>query len=268
MRPLLCALLAGTTACGTPVQPEPWTLVWSDEFDGEAGSAPDSEKWTYDIGGDGWGNDQLEHNTDRTNNVDLDGNGFLRITAREEDFEGNAYTSGRIKTQGLFTTTYGRVEASIRLPAGQGIWPAFWMLGNDITEVSWPACGEIDILELRGQQPNRVLGTVHGPGYAGGNSIGGEIVKDEPVTGTFHTYAVEWDPDHITWFFDDELVHTVNPGDVPGTWVFDHDFFLILNLAIGGNFLGNPDETTEFPAVMGVDYVRVYERTTPLVTGE
>ncbi len=268
MRTVVCTLIALCTACGGTSEPEPWTLVWEDAFDGPAGTAPDASRWTYDVGGDGWGNDQLEFNTDRTNNVDLDGNGFLRITAREEAFQDNAYTSGRIKTQGLFATTYGRIEARIRLPDGQGIWPAFWMLGSDISEVSWPACGEIDILELRGQQPNRVLGTVHGPGYAGGNSIGGEIVLDEPVTNEFHTYAIEWDPDHITWFFDDQLVHTVNPGDVPGTWVFDHDFFLILNVAVGGNFLGDPDDTTVFPAVMGVDYVRVYQRTTPLVATE
>ncbi|MFT6146512.1 MAG: beta-glucanase (GH16 family) [Myxococcota bacterium] len=268
MRALLCALVALSTACGESPESETWTLVWADEFDGPAGTAPDSERWTYDIGGDGWGNQQLEYNSDRTENVDLDGNGFLRITAQKEDFQGNGYTSGRIKTQGLFSTTYGRIEARVNLPAGQGIWPAFWMLGNDIDEVSWPACGEIDILELRGQQPNRVLGTVHGPGYAGGNSIGGEIVLDEPVTDDFHVYAIEWDPDHITWYFDDQVINTVNPGDTPGTWVFDHDFFLILNVAVGGTFLGDPDSTTVFPAVMGVDYVRVYERTEPFAVTE
>lgn len=264
----LTPLLLLLTACTAARPTEAWTLVWADEFDGPEGSPPDPTRWTHDVGGDGWGNQQLEYNTDRTENADLDGNGFLRIRAREEAFEGNAYTSARIKTQGLFTTTYGRVEARIRAPSGRGIWPAFWMLGADIDEVGWPACGEIDILELRGEEPDVVLGTIHGPGYSGGDSVGDELSLDAPASDAFHVYAVEWDPAHITWFFDDQVVHTAHPGDVAGTWVFDHPFFLILNVAVGGTFLDEPDESTPFPAVMGVDYVRVYQRTTPVAPVE
>jgi len=261
---LIASVASACTAMDTPR----WELVWEDDFQGAAGDPPNAEIWTYDVGGDGWGNNQLEHNTDRPENVSLDGNGFLKIVARREAYEGNAYTSARIKTQGLKTVQYGRVEARIQLPAGTGIWPAFWMLGADIGELGWPSCGEIDILELRGDQPTEVLGTLHGPGYAGDTSVGGSLTTTDPVTGTFHTYAIEWDPDHITWFFDDRLVYTANPGDLPSgtTWVYDHEFFLLLNLAVGGNFLDDPDDTTSFPATMGVDYVRVYQRTTPLMT--
>ena len=263
MRCLPIALLMG---CGVGSTIEPvdrsWELVWSDEFDGPADSPPNPDNWVYNIGGDGWGNNQLEYNTDQTSNVRHDGDGFLRIVARQESFEGNDYTSARITTKDRYEFTYGRVEARIRLPEGRGIWPAFWMLGANFDEVGWPACGEIDILELRGDEPEVVLGTVHGPGYAAGESISGEYEHDQSVANDFHVYAVEWDPEHITWFFDDEVVHTVNPGDLPGTspWVFDGDFFLILNVAVGGTFLEDPDETTEFPATMGVDYIRVYER--------
>jgi beta-glucanase (GH16 family) len=262
---LFVSVLIGITACSPP-DAKPWTLRWVEQFNGPEGSEPDPSTWVHDVGGDGWGNSQLEYNTDRTDNVDLDGNGFLRITARREAYEDNSWTSGRLTTHGLESFAYGRIEARILLPAGKGLWPAFWMLGQDFADVGWPTCGEIDILELRGETPNELLGTVHGPGYSGGSSVGQTWVTEQDLTDDFHIYAVEWDPRHISWWLDDALIGTVHPGDLPaGTpWVFDHDFFILLNLAVGGNFLEEPDETTPDVAVMGVDYVKVFERTEPL----
>ncbi len=235
-----------------------WTLVWSDEFDGPAGQLPSAANWTFDIGTD-WGNNQLEYDTDRPENVSLDGDGNLAITAREESYIGSAYTSGRIKTQGLFEQTYGRFEARIRLPTGQGIWPAFWMLGNDIDTVGWPECGEIDIMEYRGQEPTMVLGTVHGPGYSGGGGVGGRyaLTGDRFDTG-FHEFAIEWTEGGIVWFVDGQRYYSVDQGDVNGRWAFDHPFFILLNVAVGGGFVGPPNESTTFPQTMLVDWVRVY----------
>ncbi|MDE2653377.1 MAG: glycoside hydrolase family 16 protein [Gemmatimonadota bacterium] len=235
-----------------------WTLVWSDEFDGPAGQLPNSSNWTFDIGTD-WGNNQLEYDTDRPENVSLDGNGNLAITAREESYMGSAYTSGRIKTQGLFEQAYGRFEARIQLPTGQGIWPAFWMLGNDIGTVGWPECGEIDIMEYRGQEPSIILGTIHGPGYSGGGGVGNRyaLTGDRFDTG-FHEFAIEWTESGIVWFVDGQRYHAVDPGDPDGRWVFDHPFFILLNVAVGGGFVGPPNESTTFPQTMLVDWVRVY----------
>ncbi len=252
--------------CAAP-DPSPWRVVWEDEFVGPAGSGVDPANWAADVGGDGWGNEQLEFDTAGTRNVDLDGNGFLRITARREAFGGRAWTSGRIRTAGLQSFTYGRIEARILLPEGKGLWPAFWMLGDDHAVAGWPACGEIDVVELRGEAPAEVLGTVHGPGYSGGQSVGSTLVAAEGAwTDDFHVYAVEWDPRIIAWFVDDELLGTVTAGDLPADapWVFDHPFTLLLNLAVGGTFLEEPDDTTPDRAVMGVDYVRVSERAVPL----
>ena len=261
-----------------PFQPGPWGndettedtavpvfdgLLWADEFDGPAGTSPDPSKWTYDIGGHGWGNEQLEHNTDRTDNVRLSGDGVLEIVALEESYQSNAYTSGRIKTEGLFTFDYGRIEARIKVPAGSGLWPAFWMLGDDFSTVGWPDCGEIDILETRGSEPRTVINTVHGPGYSAGDGVSNTTVLAEGSTASdFHTYAVDIDPEHIVWWVDDQRVHTVRVGDIPGgtPWAFDGPFFMILNVAVGGHFDGDPDATTVFPAEMVVDEVRVYER--------
>lgn len=266
MRAAPLLLLLATACTGEAfVDAERWELVWEDDFKGEAGSLPDPDRWTFDVGGDGWGNDQLEFNTDRAENAAVDGDGFLRITARREDYEGNTWTSARLKTKDRFATTYGRIEARILMPAGKGFWPAFWMLGSNIDDVSWPTCGEVDILEARGQDPTRVMGTIHGPGYSGGASFGGELdLPAEADITSFHTYRVDWDPQHIAWYVDGELFHTAHPGDVVGAWVFDHDFFLILNLAVGGNFLENPDASTPDTGVMAVDWVRVYRRIDPL----
>jgi beta-glucanase (GH16 family) len=239
-----------------------WTyvLAWEDEFEGPAGALPSSAKWQFDIG-TGWGNQQLECDTDRPENVSLDGNGNLAITAREESYQTCDYTSGRIKTQDLFEQAYGKFEASIKLPIGQGIWPAFWLLGADIDAVNWPECGEIDIMEYRGQSPSTVSGAVHGPGYSGGGALYKEYVLGGSFNDDFHVFGVEWNEDRIVWYVDDKEFFTLSRASVTnrGPWVFDHKFFIILNVAVGGNYVGPPDETTEFPQTMLVDWVRVYK---------
>lgn len=239
-----------------------WQLVWEDEFEGEAGAAPDSSKWTYDIGtGDnGWGNAELQYYTDRPENVALDGEGNLVITSINESFSGSSFTSGRIKTQGIFEQAYGRFEARMQLPYGPGMWPAFWLLGNDIEEVSWPQCGEIDVMEYRGQQPNVVHGSLHGPGYSGATPVTKNFtLQADRFDVGFHIYAIEWGEDYIDFFVDDTLYQRVTPNDVPGEWVYDHPFFIILNVAVGGNFVGFPTEQTVFPQTTLVDWVKVYK---------
>ncbi|MFW5714363.1 MAG: glycoside hydrolase family 16 protein [Brevefilum sp.] len=235
-----------------------WTLIWQDEFDGEE---LDPEKWEMEIGGHGWGNNEKQFYTDRPENVRLE-EGNLVIEAQDEFFVRRHYTSGRIKTQGLFTFTYGRVEGRMKLPYGQGIWPAFWMLGEDIEEVGWPECGEIDIMEHIGREPRRIYGTVHGPGYSGGSGIGHfTTFPENSLTEDFHVFAIEWEPDEIRWYADDELFFSLTAEEINGEWVYDHPFFILLNMAVGGYWPGNPDETTEFPQFLIVDYVRVYQRT-------
>jgi beta-glucanase (GH16 family) len=231
------------------------TLVWSDEF---AGPNINLNNWTYDIGGGGWGNNEYEYYTDRPENSRIE-NGMLVIEARAERMRGRNYTSARLKTQGLQTFTYGRIEARIQVPYGQGIWPAFWMLGSDITTVGWPNSGEIDIMEHIGREPYNVYGTVHGPNYSGANGVGNFITLSQPVTNSFHEFAIEWTPTEIRWYLDNVQYHSVTPNTVPGAWVFNHDFFLILNVAVGGYWPGYPDATTVFPQRMTVDYVRVYQ---------
>ena len=255
------------TGCGSSDEivspPERWVLTMSDEFDGAEGTPPKPAMWTYDVGGDGWGNGQLEYNTDLVENVSLDGEGHLRIVAREESYKGNDYTSARIKTQGLFEQKYGRFEARIKLPEGQGLWPAFWMLGANVDEVPWPGCGEIDVMEYQGQRPSRVFGSLHGPGYSGGEAITGDFVlpDGETFVDDFHVLAVDWDPSLIRFFVDGEVYHTVRSTEVPrGKWVFDHEFFVILNLAVGGTLGGPVGPDTVFPAEVLVDYVRIFER--------
>ena len=242
-----------------PEPVSPWLLVWSDEFNGES---INSENWTYDIGGSGWGNAELQYYTDRPENARIE-DGQLVIEARQEEqrIQGREHTSARLKTEGLQSWTYGRIEARIQIPTGQGIWPAFWMLGDNITTTSWPRCGEIDIMENIGSQPKIVHGTVHGPGYSGANGVGNSYPHPESgaFADDFHLYAVEWEPEELRWYVDDEHYGTVTIDDVPGEWVYDHPFFIILNVAVGGQWPGYPDETTEFPQQMRVDYVRVYE---------
>lgn len=240
-----------------------WTLVWADEFTQANGTSPDSSKWAYDIGtgSSGWGNNEWQYYTSRTNNVRIETN-MLVIEAKQESYMGSGYTSARLKTQGKASWTYGRMEARMKLPRGQGIWPAFWMLGTNITSVGWPQCGEIDILENIGREPTRIYGTVHGPGYSGGNGISGPYsLPGNPVfADDFHVYAVEWTTNQLKWFVDGIHYFTVTPASLPSgaAWVFSQPEFIILNLAVGGNWPGYPDGTTVFPQKLLVDYVRVY----------
>lgn len=237
-----------------------WTLTWEDEFEGSAGQGPDSRSWTFDIGTD-WGNGQLEYDTNRPENVALDGAGHLAITARREPWEGQQFTSGRITTLGRFEQRHGRFEARIRMPTGGGLWPAFWMLGNSFPAQGWPASGEIDIVEYRGQEPTRVHGSVHGPGYSAGSALTETFdLRSGRFDTDFHVFAVEWTNTDIVWYVDSTPYHRVRRSDVPGAWVFDEPFYLLLNLAVGGGFVGPPDAGTVFPQAMLVDWVRVYRQ--------
>lgn len=247
-----------------------WRLVWHDEFEGPSGSPIDLAKWSFDVGGGGWGNDELQSYTSRTDNAKLQG-GALVIQALKETLTGpdnliRSYTSARLLTKTRFTQTYGRFEARIRVPYGQGIWPALWMLGNDIETAGWPSCGEIDIMENIGKEPAIVHGTLHGPGYSGANGLTAtyELAKPRKFSDDYHTFAVEWEPDQIRFYVDGHHYKTQTRADLPpgNAWVFNHPFFLILNVAVGGRFPGNPDATTVFPQLMKVDYVRVYKRST------
>lgn len=241
-------------------RPAGWTLAWSDEFDG---SALDRGKWLTETGGHGWGNNEMQYYTARPQNLRVEG-GHLVIEARKEKYEGKDYTSARIKTAGLKETRYGRYEARIKVPKGQGIWPAFWMLGADIKQVGWPQSGEIDIMEIIGKEPANTYGTLHGPGYSGEHGFSRANALDGAEYGDdFHVFAVEWEPNRIRWYRDGVHFHTATPQTVKGAWVFEHPFFVLLNLAVGGYWPGYPDASTPFPRQMLVDYVRVYQRAAP-----
>lgn len=245
-----------------PAAPEGWTLVWHDEFDGDAINRAD---WTFDLGGGGWGNGEAQVYTDLPANARVQ-QGLLIIEARKEanDQGGFQFTSARLKTQGLKTFQYGRIEARLKVPAGAGLWPAFWMLGANFEQVGWPDCGEIDIMEYVGRDPNLVMGTLHGPGYSGALGLTSRSLQDYPIAAAFHTYAVEWSSDQITWSYDDVAYHTLTRSDVGSDrWVFDQPFFLILNLAAGGTLGGFISPDTAFPAQFYADYVRVYQQTSP-----
>src|SRR2546423_11351483 len=267
---LTCALLLALSAAA---RAQTWTLVWSDEFNSPAGSTVDGTRWSFEPGNgsNGWGNHELEYYDSSTKNAAMDGNGNLVITAVKETLAPRyrcwygqcQYTSARIKTQAKFEQTYGRFEACIRVPYGQGMWPAFWMLGNNIQKAGWPNCGEIDIMENIGREPGIIHGTIHGPGYSGANGIGAPYaLSSGAFSDSFHTFAVEWEPNVIRWYVDGQLYQTRTPADLPPgtTWVFDHPFFILLNEAVGGYWPGDPDGTTVFPQKMTIDYVRVYTR--------
>jgi beta-glucanase (GH16 family) len=268
------ALLAGgCRIISDPTMPPPptqaWTLVWSDEFSTPDGSSPDPAKWTYDLGGKGWGNHELESYTNRPENVHIE-KGNLVITAQKEAYTAAGgvtrdYTSARLKTQGHFIQAYGRFEARMKIPEGQGMWPAFWMLGEDIPTAGWPKCGEIDIMENVGKEPGTIHGSLHGPSIVGRTSDLTSTFKLPAglnFSSDFHLYAVEWEPDIIRFYVDSNLYATFRSSDWPagGKWVFDHPFFVILNLAVGGAWPGPPDASTKFPQSMLVDYVRVYTK--------
>ncbi len=244
------------------------TLIWSDSFNGPAGASPDPAKWSIQTGGGGWGNNELEYYTDSPSNVALDGKGHLAITARRENYTGDGltreYTSARLQTKGLFATAYGRIEARIKLPAGSGLWPAFWALGSDIEEVGWPDSGEIDVMESLGNDPFTLYGSIHGPepGSAKGYHLTAREHSAVSLASRFHVFGVEWSPSAIIFTFDGAPYSTRTPASLSGAqqWVFDKPFFLLLNLAVGGNWPGAPQASTPLPATMLVDWVRVYSQ--------
>jgi beta-glucanase (GH16 family) len=274
---LFAANLFLFAALEQPMCAQNWQLIWSDEFNGAANSYPDSSKWTYDTGGGGWGNSELEtycapgSNAAPCNsafpNVFMDGNGNLVIRARK-DSSGN-WTSARLKTQGLFSFQYGRIEARMKLTVGNGLWPAFWMLGNNIGTVGWPTCGEDDIMEwVDSYGPSTTSSTPHGPGYSGGNGIvakytfpnGGRIDDSG-----YHIYGLIWSPNLLQYYRDSpsNIFLTITPSSIPSgdQWVYNAPFFILLNQAVGGNWFPGPDGMTPNPADMLVDYVRVYQAT-------
>jgi beta-glucanase (GH16 family) len=258
---------AGGSASPVSKSNRDWVITWDDEFDGQRGSSPDKSHWVAETGGNSWGNQELQYYTPRRENLRQQ-DGHLVMEAAKEEFTGSDgvkrhYTSARIMTQGRFSQTYGRFEARIKIPFGQGMWPAFWLLGDDFSKVGWPACGEIDIMENSGAQRSTIHSSLHGPGYADTEAITSSYTLPKGgFSDDFHVFAVEWAPEVIRFYVDDQLYGTRTPADLPkgSRWVFDHPFFLVLNLAVGGNFPGRPDSSTVFPQRMLVDYVRVYSR--------
>lgn len=227
------------------------SLIWSDEFN--IAGAPDASKWGYDIGAGGWGNSELQYYTNRTDNV-LVSNGTLKIIAKKEAYSGSSYTSARLLSKGKFSFQYGKVEISAKLPGGIGTWPAIWMLGDNFTTAGWPTCGEIDIMEQKGRDMNRIYNTLHYLGNSGGSAIGTSYLIDNVTTG-FHKYGLIWTSASLQFLVDDVVRYTfVNANNLP----FNQKFFLILNMAMGGTFGGNIDAAFN-SALMEVDYVRVYQ---------
>ncbi len=246
--------------------PPGWKLTWSDEFNGPDGSAVDPTKWKHDTGGTGWGNNELEYYTDGTQNAVVQG-GNLVITATKDgasqykcSYGTCTYTSSRLLTKGLFAQQYGRFEARAQMPTGKGLWPAIWALGDNIDTVSWPACGEIDFMETIGTDISTNHGSLHMPASYGPSGTY-KLPNGASYADAFHTFAFEWEPTAVRFYVDDVLYET-QKSTVPGgdTWEFDHPFFLLINVAVGGQWPGSPDSTTTFPQTLKVDYVRVYQK--------
>jgi beta-glucanase (GH16 family) len=269
---ILAVAMLFCSSISAPAQIVYRKLAFRDEFNKTANAPIDSSKWTAEIGGGGWGNQELQYYTNSGENAYHNGAGSLVIKAIKKDLPPTfncwygqcKYTSARLITKGKFDQKYGRFEARIKIPKGQGMWSAFWMLGNNIDAVGWAQCGEIDVLENIGREPFTVHGTIHGPGYSGANGIGApfNLPDNKKFADDFHVYAAEWSENKIAFYVDGKLFKTISPTDLPAgkQWVFDHPFFMILNLAIGGNWGGAPDATTVFPQEMLIDYVRVYRR--------
>jgi beta-glucanase (GH16 family) len=268
---LACSRNAPPTIPGTLPPPVQWKLAWSDEFDGAAGTGVDAGKWTHDIGDGctagicGWGNQEKEYYSNATENVALNGSGQLAITARTAPagltcyYGACRYTSAKIHTRGKMNAAPGRVEARIKLPTGQGLWPAFWMLGSGFPATPWPQCGELDIMEFKGSQPSMMSSAIHGPGYSGATPFA-HAQSMSPAE--YHVFSIIWDANSVQFFVDDAMHYTVtrNELETKGASVLSNSYFVILNLAVGGHFDGDPASDAIFPATMLVDYVRVYTR--------
>lgn len=265
---LALALIPALLAPNPVAQAEPTGLTWSDEFNRKAGTPPDTRKWKYDIGGHGWGNGELQYYTNATNNAAHDGKGNMVITARRVTNSSLSchygpcqYTSARLLTAERFAQEYGRFTARIKIPGGQGMWPAFWMLSSNIAADPWPNSGEIDVMENIGKEPGTVWGSLHGPGYSGANAAHASYTLPDgrAFSSDFHVFTVDWAPDSVTWYVDGVQYSRKTAADIGGNpWVADDPFFLLLNLAVGGYWPGSPDATTTFPKQMLIDYVRVY----------
>ena len=260
---LAVLILSLVVSCSAPLAsskitpPAGYKLVWDDEFDG---NTINPKNWTYDIGAGGWGNGEAEFYTNRPENARVE-NGMLVIEALQEKYQGSYYTSARLKTQGLQEFKYGRIEARIKVPSGNGMWPAFWMLGSSFNGSNWPDCGEIDIMEYIGRQPDLIMGTAHGPGYAGALGLSMWNRQKFNIADDYHTYAIDWEEGRIDWYFDGNLYYSVTPADIGDReWVFDQPFFIILNLALGGQLPGPIGLDVKFPKQMLVDYVRVFQK--------
>ncbi len=259
---------AAGSAGTAPTGPTTWTLAWSDDFDAPDGTPVDANKWTHETGGNGFGNQELEYYTDDPANSQQMG-GNLVITATKDGAASHTcwngacqFTSARLVTSSHYTTTYGKIEARLKTPAGKGVWPAFWMLGDNLDVVSWPTCGELDIMEAIGSDPAVLHGSMHGPGYSGATPLTAstKLTSGANLSDDFHIYSIEWAPNVVRFYLDNQLYETRTPADMPkgAIWVYDHPFFIILNVAVGGSWPGSPDATTPIPAKMLVDYVRVY----------
>jgi beta-glucanase (GH16 family) len=262
----VASLPAGSSVADqTPVQGAYTQLVWSDEFDGSAGAPPSRTGWVHDVGAYGWANHELQTYTRATANASQDGRGHLAIVARRHTATGpdgrtRKYTSARLTTRGHFSATHGLFEARMKIPAGRGLWSAFWLLGDNIDAVGWPASGEIDAMEVLGQHPRTVKGTLHGPARGKAGVLGSRFVAPRSLAAAFHTYAVSWSPSAITWLLDGKAYATYGPAIRRRGWsqVFDRPFHLLLNVAVGGKWPGPPGASTRLPATLLVDWVRVY----------
>ncbi len=260
------ALLPASASASAEPAPTAAAAGFTDDFDGPAGAGVDGSKWQLETG-DNVNNHERQYYTSGTDNAALDGDGHLVITAKKENPAGYQcwygsceYTSARLNTSGKFSSTYGHVETRMKIPRGQGMWPAFWMLGDDLGSVGWPNSGEIDVMENVGFEPGTVHGTIHGPGYSGAGGIGAgySLPGGAAFAEDFHTFAVDWNPDSISWSVDGTVYQTRTPADLGGNqWVFNKPFFLILNLAVGGDWPGDPDGSTQLPQQLVVDYVHV-----------
>lgn len=274
-----CIMLLGCAHAQAPQNTgtsSDWSLVWADEFNGAPGSDVDARYWKHDVGDGcaqkncGWGNDEKEFYTAGTPNASVNGTGLLAVVARVAPpgmtcyYGACRYTSAKIHTKGKVQIAHGRVEARIRLPRGQGLWPAFWMLGSNIDAVQWPASGELDIMENHGSNVQQISSAIHGPGYSGGTTpfVHGNVLTSGSYSDDFHVFAVEWDSTQIAYSVDGSVHYRVTRGDIAqhGAWPFDQEFYIILNLAVGGQFDGDPKSDAMLPATMLVDWVRVYRR--------